>query len=86
MATTFLDRHRGPYRLVVDRESIPKKSHHIGTSQWLSGDTNRDDVESEALALLADPRDTIRSVHVWSVREEQFIGAYTQKDRKDGSA
>lgn len=69
----FLDQHRGPYRFCVVR---PGRKPGFFSSEWLPGETDRDDVESEALALLSDPRDTIRWVGVWSIRDECHIGAY----------
>jgi len=71
---TFLDNHRGPFLFCVTRPHKTKKNHF--TSEWLRGSVDRDDVESEARALLTDPRDTITSVHVWSEREQQFAGGY----------
>ena len=49
--------------------------------QWLKATTTADDVESEALALLADPRDTITFVEVWSVRDQQFVFTYRGERR-----
>jgi len=73
-ATSFIDRHRGPFRLCLTRPH-PRKKDRV-TTEWLRGVTSSEDVESEARALLQDPRDTITSVSVWSVREEQFVGGY----------
>ena len=75
MSETFLDRHRGPYRLVVTR---PAKKPGFYQTEWLTGATDRDNVESEARALLADPRDTVTRVDLWSLREDCFVGGYTQ--------
>ena len=36
-------------------------------------------VESEALALLEDPRDTIDSIDVWSLSEEKFVMTYRKE-------
>ena len=71
---TFLNNHRGPYTFCVCRPVKTKPGFF--RSQWLSGDVDRDDVETEARALLDDPRDTINLVSVWSVREGCFIGGY----------
>lgn len=76
---TFLDHHRGPYIFCVIRPGVVTRSGRAkpSTSEWLRGsEVDRDDVESEARALLADPRDTISSVWVWSVREDAFVGGY----------
>jgi len=54
-----------------------KKGH---TSEWLGGTVDKDDVASEALALLNDPRDTIDYVGVWSVTEEQFVTAFKREN------
>jgi len=70
---TFLDRHRGPYLFCVTR---PGKKPGRVTSEWLKGCIDKHDVEDEAQALLADPRDTITQVSVWSIKEEQFVGGY----------
>lgn len=76
-AVTFLDRHRGPFRLHATRPH-PKKRGFF-TSEWLTGTVDKDDVASEALALLDDPRDTITAIHVWSTREHQFVGGYRKR-------
>lgn len=69
----FYSRHRGPFRLVVHRPDTKAKVHR---TEWVKGEMEGDDVESEALALLADPRDTITSVDVWSVSEQIFVFGY----------
>lgn len=71
--SSWVSRHRGPYRLVVTRPG--KKPGHV-TTEWVKGNVDVDDVESDALALLADRRDEITHVAVWSVREEQFVMSY----------
>ena len=73
---SFLNNHRGPYRLVLSR---PDKRKGFHTTEWLKGETDRDDVFSEAEALLTDPRDTITHVNIWSVTEESFVGSYPDK-------
>lgn len=76
MISEVLGRHRGPYRFMVTR---PKANQpDFATSEWLKGNVDSDDVESEALALLTDPRDTIHAVHVWSETEQQFVTQVTQ--------
>lgn len=66
--------HRGPYCFLVSRPH-PKKPGH-STTEWLPGQVDSDDVETDARALLADPRDTIERVHVWSLREECYVMTY----------
>ncbi len=71
----WLAAHRGPFRLCITRPA--KKPGPPLTSEWLPGEkSDRDEVEAEARALLADKKDSICSVHVWSVREEQFVGGF----------
>ena len=70
MLLDVLGQHRGPYRFMVSR---PGTKAGFYTSEWLTGNVDRDDVETESMALLTDPRDTIDVVHVWSVVENQFI-------------
>ncbi len=72
----WTSRHRGPYRFYVARLDDDGKSTG---GKWLKGSTTADDVESEALALLADRRDTIWLVNVWSQRDQQFVFSYKEK-------
>ena len=55
--------------------------HH----ELLSGTVTAEDAEAEARALIADPRDTIESVLVYSLRDTQFVTGYTKK-KKGGRA
>lgn len=71
---SFLNNHRGPFRFCVSRPG--KKGSE---TEWLKGESARDDVEAEARALLTDHRDTITHVSVWSVAENQFVGAFPTK-------
>lgn len=64
----ILARHRGPYRLAVTRPGTKAP-----TSEFLSGLVESEDVETDARALLDDPRDSILTVHVWSDREQQYV-------------
>jgi len=48
-------------------------------SEWLKGESSRDEVADEAIAILTDPRDTVVSINVWSVTEQQFIGGYSTR-------
>ena len=72
--TTFLDTHRGPFLFCVVRPHIRKKGHM--SSEFLGGLVESTDVEAETRALLADPRDTISSVWVWSEKEQMFVGGF----------
>ncbi len=79
---TFLDNHKGPFIFLVTRPHRSKAGFF--TSEWLSGLTQKDDVTSEALAILADKRDTVSSVSVWSEYEECFVGSYRNGTRVAG--
>jgi hypothetical protein len=74
MSLGWLSAHRGPFRLCVTRPFATKPGFF--RSEWLVGEVHRDDVPDESQALLDDPRDTIISVSVWSVREECFVGGF----------
>lgn len=74
---TFTSRHRGPYQFQVLRPKPTRKYPY--TCLTLPGVSNADEVDAEARALLADPRDTIIAVYVWSVREQQHVFTYTKK-------
>lgn len=82
MATvpSFLTRHRGPYVFQLIRPHARKPGFIIG--EWLDSESSSADVVEEGLALLNDPRDTVTQVHIWSVKEAQFV--HTLK--KDSSA
>lgn len=77
--TTWQTRHRGPYQFMVSRTVPPTKTGHKYGSEWLPGLSDSDEVEGDANALLADSRDTIVSVDVWSVHEGQFVMTYRNK-------
>lgn len=70
---TWRTRHRGPYIFAVERNG--EKPGTWG-SETLPGEIDADDVFTEAMALLADKRDNIVRVHVWSVREECYVHTY----------
>lgn len=70
MLADILARHRGPYQFCVSRPA-KKKGHHV--SEWLQGNAGKDDVGSEAMALLQDPRDTIEHVAIYSEADQCFI-------------
>lgn len=77
MLEEVLARHRGPYRLCVVRPFVTKPGFY--RSQWLDGAVDGGEVEDEARALLADPRDTITYVGLWSEREQQFVAGVTNR-------
>ena len=71
MLDDILNNHRGPYIFMVTRPFAKKVNFF--RSEWLAGEVYREDVGSEALALIDDPRDTITAVYVWSEREQAFV-------------
>ncbi len=75
----WLIAHRGPFLFLVDRPDERVRKNKAGvyrTSEWLKGEVEKDDVVSEAETLIADPRDTILGVSVWSVKEGCFVGGF----------
>ena len=56
---------------MVTRPFATKAGFH--RSEWLKGAVEREDVGPEAMALLADKRDTITHVCVWSEKEQAFV-------------
>lgn len=58
-----------------------KKDGYV-TGEWLKGTVSRADAEEEALALLADRRDTVTAVYFWDLRWNQFGPMWTEKDRR----
>lgn len=58
-----------PHLMIV--RPHPRKPEFF-TSEWLKGETMHADAADEALALLADPRDTISSVWLWDTKLQQF--------------
>jgi hypothetical protein len=66
----FYKRHRGPYVLCLTRQNDDGEF----SSHWLKTEIKKGpDVETQARAMLANRRDTVVSVCVWSRREEQFV-------------
>lgn len=75
------DHHKGPFTFGVIRLRMdPKKGQAPYTYEYLRGAVEKEDIEQEARALLADMRDTITSVlvfngagaHVRTYREDQL--------------
>jgi len=75
-----INAHRGPFVFCVTRPDTHRKRTGYFTSQWLLGETGRDDVIAEAQALLADPRDTLLSIAVWSLTEGPFVYSFRKGD------
>lgn len=77
------DRHRGPFTLVLTRET-PKKVRGAETialsTDRVRGPFNAEDAHETARLLVTDPRDNVRDAFVYSESEGQFIGAFYQKD------
>jgi len=59
--------------LVFNITRAPKRAGGRPSSEWIPGFVERDDADAEARALLADPRDTITGVYLWSNRHNQFV-------------
>lgn len=74
----FNDSHRGVFRFMVGRPCT-RKGRPAVVTEWLRGSVAKLDVEAEARALLADPRDTITHVYVWSLRDQQFVGIFKEQ-------
>lgn len=74
MDTTWKERHRGPYIFMAVRPMKTKPGFY--RSEWLVGDVDSSEIDDEAQALLADPRDKIVRLHVWSQKESQFVHSY----------
>ena len=70
--------HRGPFTFMVSRPMKTKAG--FWRSEWLPGQTDGEDVVSEALALLTDPRDTIKSVCVHSIPEQTHVYTFRTGD------
>lgn len=76
----FYTRHRGPFVLQVVRET-PKTKYRFSVDT-LKGSVDGVDVDSEARALILDPRDSIVSVYVWSEPEQQHVCTYRREDNR----
>jgi hypothetical protein len=68
--THWLERHRGPFRMMAVRPL--KTKPHDYRSEWLPGSVDADTIEEEAESILTDPRDSVSAVYIWSEREGQF--------------
>lgn len=73
----FYTRHHGPYQLQISRTDLASDTGF--KVSILPGEVAGSDAESEAMALLSDPRDTITSVSVWSIPESQHVTTFTNK-------
>lgn len=73
----LLTRHRGPFTLVAFR---PKNVTRFGRKEVIEEKeivgqgVGRDEVFELIESFLTDPRDSITSIHVWSERDNQFLG------------
>jgi len=81
MAWNPFDHHRGPFTFCVTRpKENPRKGTYPFSFERLPGTVNGADVADEARALLEDPRDSIISITVWSVTEQQCVMTYRKGD------
>jgi hypothetical protein len=76
--------HRGPYVLQVARPNGVKRGRDKGYPvrfELLPGTVSgsAEEIIGEVQALLADPRDTIETVYVWSVPEQQHVTTFKRK-------
>lgn len=78
----ILSNHRGPYRLAVERPFKTKPGFY--RTEWLPGEVDSADVEEEVTSLLTDPRDSIVSIGLYSVREGQFVTLVRRQDLDRG--
>ena len=69
-------RHRGPYSLLLTTETTNKKGEVVVGSGRNRGPMSAEDAHDTARMLITDPRDNVRTVHVYSDTEQQYIGAY----------
>ncbi len=73
------ERHRGPYVLQVLRSTGAKAAKLAKATETLPGlHHSEDEVTAECLALLADSRDTIVAVHVWSEWEQTHVMTFNE--------
>lgn len=73
----IFSRHRGPYKFCVTRPNTKKPGFH--SSEWLtSEETDPDELIEAARSFLDDPQDTIASVGVFSLRENQFVTSFNR--------
>lgn len=77
------DHHRGPFRLAVMRSAPPARGRKYPAAfETLGGLTTGEDAEAEARALLADPRDTIEAVYVWSEPENRHVTTFRKETKR----
>lgn len=84
MATTssyraIYDRHRGPYSLVLVRETIGPKGKVTQDCDRLRGPFSAEDAHEESRLLVNCAKDNVVSVSVYSETEGQYIGAFYKK-------
>lgn len=71
----ILDRHRGPYSLMVWRTEGAGKALRITKQIEKTADP-----EQDAMMYLGDPRDFVTSVDLWSEGEGAFVTTFTKGD------
>lgn len=69
-------RHRGPYSLLLGRSVVGKGGRVEDVSDRLVGPYNAEEAHEKARALVGDPKDNVADVHVFSISEGQFTGAF----------
>jgi hypothetical protein len=78
----ILDRHRGPYKLLVSlapEEPGAKGEKGRESAQWMTERTS--DPVGDALAILAKMGGAVIDVRAWSTWEDQFVLTITEADR-----
>lgn len=71
----ILDRHRGPYSLMIWRTEGAGKSLRITKQIEKTADP-----EMDAMMYLGDPRDSVTSIDLWSDGEGAFVTTFTKGD------
>lgn len=73
------DRHRGPYSLLLSR-AVPGKGGKVEEqTDHVKGPFGAEEAHEEARMLVEDPRENVTSVHVFSITEGQFCGAFYKR-------
>jgi hypothetical protein len=77
MAAPFYTRHDGPYRLQVTR----RDGQGHTTTAVLPVEYSGPDAESSSFDLIQNQTETVISVSVWSLSEQQHVMTYRAGDR-----
>jgi hypothetical protein len=72
-------RHRGPYSLLVGRASPGKGGKVEQSTSHQAGPFNAEEAHEESRMLVNDPRENVTDVHVFSISEGQFTGAFYKR-------